>query len=125
MRERRGHADKTSSQRVDPNRIYWQRNTESASPTIEEEDEDEAEGSDSSSGEEGPSSRPRKGPRPPSYVSEDGVSYVVEARPRSVAPVANVQMVPMPMPMPMPMPITSPLPAHPSERGRVGTPPSR
>ncbi|KAF2638312.1 hypothetical protein P280DRAFT_80886 [Massarina eburnea CBS 473.64] len=28
----------------------------------------------------------RSGPRPPSYASEDGVSYIVEAAPRSVAP---------------------------------------
>ncbi|KAK2034066.1 hypothetical protein LX32DRAFT_689665 [Colletotrichum zoysiae] len=57
------------SVRVDPNRIYWQRNPNAASnagpPT--------SEGSHS-------------GPRPPSYASEDGVSYVVDARPRSMAP---------------------------------------
>ncbi|ORY15708.1 hypothetical protein BCR34DRAFT_477604 [Clohesyomyces aquaticus] len=34
-----------------------------------------------------PSPEPEtQGPRPPSYVSDDGVSYVVEAAPRSVAP---------------------------------------
>ncbi|KAF4592217.1 hypothetical protein GQ602_002516 [Ophiocordyceps camponoti-floridani] len=49
--------------RVDPNRLFWQRN----------EDAD---------------SRPEsgQGPRPPSYASEDGVDYVLEAQPRSVAP---------------------------------------
>ncbi|PHH59506.1 hypothetical protein CDD81_3146 [Ophiocordyceps australis] len=50
------------SVRVDPNRLFWQRN---GAPTRAEE---------------------RSGPRPPSYASEDGVSYVVEARPRSMAP---------------------------------------
>lgn len=40
------------------------------------------------------------GPRPPSYVSEDGVSYVVNAAPRSIAPTTDV-----------------PLPPHPAERG--------
>ncbi|PHH76197.1 hypothetical protein CDD82_4108 [Ophiocordyceps australis] len=50
------------SVRVDPNRLFWQRNE---APTRAED---------------------RSGPRPPSYASEDGVSYVVEARPRSMAP---------------------------------------
>ncbi|KAL0942133.1 uncharacterized protein CTRU02_200019 [Colletotrichum truncatum] len=74
------------SVRVDPNRIYWQRNPNAVS-------------------NEGPS-RSREassGPRPPSYASEDGVSYVVDARPRSVAPVVT----------------EVPLPPHPSEVGRM------
>lgn len=29
------------------------------------------------------------GPRPPSYASEDGVSYILEAEPRSTAPVGE------------------------------------
>ncbi|KAF5027486.1 hypothetical protein F66182_411 [Fusarium sp. NRRL 66182] len=68
--------------RVDPDRLFWQRN----------------EAVDLSQ------TRPnaRSGPRPPSYVSEDGVSYVVEAAPRSTAPTTEV-----------------PLPPHPSEFGRV------
>lgn len=74
-------------QRVDPNRIYWQRNPNAVlaanTPT---------------SGESS------SGPRPPSYASEDGVSYVVDARPRSVAPAVT----------------EVPLPPHPSEMGRVG-----
>ncbi|KAH8684184.1 hypothetical protein BGZ61DRAFT_480446 [Ilyonectria robusta] len=70
------------SVRVDPNRLFWQRN----------EAADEAQ------------LRPttRSGPRPPSYASDDGVSYVVEAAPRSTAPTVDV-----------------PLPTHPSEMGRV------
>lgn len=87
------------------------------------DNEDEREGGASSSsgdGEEGSSSttsRTRTGPRPPSYASEDGVSYVVEARPRSTI---NA-LAPQPQIVPMP----SPLPVHPSEMGRIATPPSR
>lgn len=80
----------TSIQRVDPNRIYWQRNP-NAAPNEEA----------SSRGESS------TGPRPPSYASEDGVSYVVEARPRSMAPAAMTDVL-------------TPLPTHPSERGRMG-----
>ncbi|RDA95597.1 hypothetical protein CP533_1173 [Ophiocordyceps camponoti-saundersi (nom. inval.)] len=49
--------------RVDPNRLFWQRNEEST----EEAEQD-------------------MGPRPPSYASENGVDYVLEAQPRSIAP---------------------------------------
>ena len=31
-------------------------------------------------------------PRPPSYASDDGVSYVVEAQPRSIAPLVDVPL---------------------------------
>ncbi|KAG5980656.1 hypothetical protein E4U55_003799 [Claviceps digitariae] len=51
------------SVRADPNRLFWQRN-ESVSPVM---------------------SRPGLR-RPPSYSSDDGISYIVEARPRSIAP---------------------------------------
>ncbi|KAJ4247164.1 hypothetical protein NW762_013303 [Fusarium torreyae] len=73
--------------RVDPDRLYWQRNEAVDLSQI----------------------RPntRAGPRPPSYVSEDGISYVVEATPRSTAPTTEV-----------------PLPLHPSELGRVGRVPT-
>ncbi|KAH8177806.1 hypothetical protein LIA77_02888 [Sarocladium implicatum] len=70
------------SVRVDPNRLFWQRNETSAS---------------------GARPETRTGPRPPSYASDDGVSYVVDAAPRSTAPTTDV-----------------PLPPHPSELGRVG-----
>lgn len=50
------------------------------------------------------SERPRV-PRPPSYASDDGVSYVVEAQPRSIAPVTDV-----------------PLGPHPAEAGRTARP---
>ena len=62
--------------------------------------------SSSTSGDEGSSSRPRGQRRPPSYASEDGVAYVIEAQPRSIAPTSEV-----------------PLPVHPSEAGRVATAP--
>ncbi|KAK1983148.1 hypothetical protein LZ30DRAFT_14946 [Colletotrichum cereale] len=75
------------SVRVDPNRIYWQRNP-NAAPNV------------------GPLTvgESNSGPRPPSYASEDGVSYVVDARPRSMAP-ATTEV---------------PMPPHPSEIRRVG-----
>jgi hypothetical protein len=74
-------------QRVDPNRLFWQRN-----------DQTRVDAESSSS------TRPATGgPRPPSYASDDGVSYVVEAQPRSIAPTTDV-----------------PLPPHPSEVGRLG-----
>jgi hypothetical protein len=80
--------------RVDPNRIYWQRN-EDLPRTPEEEDVP-------SPSDAGPRRQRSGSPRPPSYASDDGVSYVVEAQPRSVAPTTDV-----------------PLPVHPSEVGRV------
>ncbi|GJN69959.1 hypothetical protein VFPFJ_09708 [Purpureocillium lilacinum] len=54
------------SVRVDPDRLFWQRNAD-ANPN---------------------SGRPetRSGPRPPSYASDDGVSYMMDVRPRSIAP---------------------------------------
>ncbi|KAK2001569.1 hypothetical protein LX36DRAFT_667856 [Colletotrichum falcatum] len=73
------------SVRVDPNRIYWQRNPNAASNV-------------------GSSTQSRSGPRPPSYASEDGVSYVVDARPRSMAPAMTEALIP----------------PHPSEIGRIG-----
>jgi hypothetical protein len=72
-------------QRVDPNRIFWARNT--AAPAT------------------APLTRSlsrQAAPRPPSYASDDGVGYVVEAAPRSIAPPEDV-----------------PLPIHPAERGRI------
>lgn len=70
-------------QRVDPNRLYWQRNDAPLQRQTSNE-------------------RPNTATRPPSYISEDGVGYVVDAAPRSTAPTYEV-----------------PLPVHPSERGRV------
>jgi len=75
------------SVRVDPNRIFWQRN--------------EAAEVSRSGTEESQEERPMTANRPPSYISEDGVDYVIDAAPRSIAPVTDV-----------------PLPQHPSEVGR-------
>ena len=87
-------------QRVDPNRLYWMRNEHARAEEVSDI-------SSSSSGSgSSQSSRGRANvPRPPSYSSDDGVSYVVEARPRSVAPQANGR------------PADS---SHPSESGRSG-----
>lgn len=73
------------SVRVDPNRFFWQRN-DAAEPAPPQT---------------------ATGPRPPSYASDDGVSYVVDAVPRSVAPSSDGEQQPV----------------HPSERGRAGQPP--
>lgn len=89
----RAHADKP--QRVDPDRLFWQRNEAAAAGDAE-----------------GMPRRPETsaGPRPPSYASDDGVSYVVEAAPRSTAPREDASQ-------PLPLPL------HPSEVGRVAHPP--
>jgi len=90
---------------------------EEAPATVAEDSSEEA-GSSSSSGGGGSTSRsssssshddddqprPRAG-RPPSYMSDDGVNYVVEARPRSMAPGTDVPLAP-----------------HPAEIGRIGRP---
>jgi len=68
------------SVRVDPNRIFWQRNEEAA-----------LERQNSTSGPEG---RPSTAHRPPSYISEDGVDYVIELAPRSIAPTTDVPLAP-------------------------------
>lgn len=54
--------------------------------------------------DESDSGRPRVR-RPPSYASDDGVTYVVEAQPRSMAPTVDV-----------------PLGQHPAEAGRAARP---
>lgn len=84
----------TVEQRVDPNRLYWARNERAA--TVE--DEYDSSSSSSGSGGQAPGTRSNI-PRPPSYSSDDGVSYVVDARPRSIAPRSD---------------------SHPSQTGRGG-----
>ncbi|KAI1814423.1 hypothetical protein GGS20DRAFT_548548 [Poronia punctata] len=72
------------SVRVDPNRIYWQRaeppkpQPSTATPTDMNGDanDEHAHGA--------PHEQQLR--RPPSYASDDGVEYVVDARPRSIAP---------------------------------------
>jgi hypothetical protein len=68
-----------SSVRVDPNLLHWQR--------AEAQENRSSVFSDLSYSRTGASviaaQQPVEAPRPPSYVSEDGVSYIVEAAPRS------------------------------------------
>jgi hypothetical protein len=86
-----------SSVRVDPNLLHWQRvdaanaaPTDTAAPPKPTNRQSQAP-IPSSSRNNSSSSLPREReeeqqhvrPRPPSYVSDDGVSYVVEAAPRS------------------------------------------
>ncbi|KAI9771170.1 MAG: hypothetical protein M1840_002521 [Geoglossum simile] len=68
--------------RADPNLLHWQRN-------------------ESHQGED-PQHRPNTANRPPSYISDDGVSYAISATPQTVYSEEH-----------------SPLPTHPSEFGRV------
>lgn len=97
--------------RVDPDRIFWQRNPNAPSTT---DDEDASASTSASASSSASRLSPGSGqngsaPRPPSYVSEDGVDYVVEARPRSMAP-GSVE--------PRTQTVQAPLPVHPSESGR-------
>ncbi|RYP70735.1 hypothetical protein DL771_005230 [Monosporascus sp. 5C6A] len=81
------------SVRVDPNRLYWHR-------IDGHHHHHQAPGSMSESSSDDPGySQTRPGSadtgtgiaaRPPSYASDDGVAYVVEARPRSIAPLSDV-----------------------------------
>ncbi|KAF2662485.1 hypothetical protein K491DRAFT_700286 [Lophiostoma macrostomum CBS 122681] len=88
-----------SSVRVDPNLLHWQRVEANAAAANGQPSSRLSSHPNSRSGsvsgapavEETPATpsqtqNQNQGPRPPSYVSEDGVSYVVEAAPRSVAP---------------------------------------
>ena len=71
---------------MNPNLVHWQRTGNTSN---------EHSPAESSAGQNRPLLN-----RPPSYASDDGVDYVVEAQPRST--VYDVQM-----------------PVHPSERGRL------
>ncbi|KAK7755012.1 hypothetical protein SLS62_003096 [Diatrype stigma] len=78
------------SVRVDPNRLFWQRNEDApvspAAASSRRSHHSGNSGSDSSSEQSEPRPDSAASARPPSYASEDGVSYVVEARPRSIVP---------------------------------------
>ncbi|PQE25644.1 U5 snRNP complex subunit protein [Rutstroemia sp. NJR-2017a BBW] len=67
------------SVRVDPNRIYWQRNEAPLNRSLSRLSE-----------------RPSTANRPPSYMSDDGVGYVVEAAPRSTVPGGEDSLPPHP-----------------------------
>jgi len=76
-----------SSVRVDPNLLHWQRVEGTASaPGLPATHPHPSSRNGSVSGPAQAASPESTGPRPPSYASDDGVSYVVEAAPRSVAP---------------------------------------
>ncbi|KAH7086418.1 hypothetical protein FB567DRAFT_70093 [Paraphoma chrysanthemicola] len=93
-----------SSVRVDPNLLHWQRANTALPTTTNNNDARTSIFSDLSYSRNGsvvgpapplPTTAQRQhdqseGPRPPSYVSEDGVSYIVEAHPRSTAPRQSV-----------------------------------
>lgn len=79
-----------SSVRVDPNLLHWQRveNTTSSIPPAHPGSRNGSVSSTTSgpvvrNGSPTPPQQENGGPRPPSYVSEDGVSYIMEAAPRS------------------------------------------
>ena len=76
---------------MNPNLVYWQK-VEAArrQSTIPEGDLESGQATAN---------------RPPSYISDDGVEYVIEAQPRTT--------------------VSDRLPVHPSERGRIGTIPTR
>ncbi|CAK7208763.1 hypothetical protein SBRCBS47491_000203 [Sporothrix bragantina] len=117
------------SVRVDPNRIYWQRNEDASVSSNSSRSRDASNnssrsrsqssgrganmrgGAASSDADNDNSARDstdgRQSPRPPSYMSDDGVQYVVEAQPRSIAPTAEI-----------------PLPQHPAEVGRTAPRPA-
>ena len=128
-----------SLQRVDPNRIYWQRTSEvmpaaasdlgGSSSTSTVDGSTTVAGESSSSASSGPGGRRQRrgssdgddassvysssgaggnsGPRPPSYVSDDGITYVVNAAPRSTILFSAEQAAA----------VQQPLPQHPAERG--------
>jgi hypothetical protein len=89
------------TQRADPNRLYWMRNQQAPVQPVDEVSDISSSGGSGTgipggteytvsaastvSSESGGAPRSAV-PRPPSYSSDDGVSYVVEARPRSIAP---------------------------------------
>ncbi|RYP18860.1 hypothetical protein DL766_008581 [Monosporascus sp. MC13-8B] len=82
------------SVRVDPNRFYWQR-IDGGHHHHQQAPGSGSSSESSSDGPDYPETRPgsagsRTADRPPSYASDDGVAYVVEARPRSIAPLSDV-----------------------------------
>ncbi|GAP83253.1 hypothetical protein SAMD00023353_0402730 [Rosellinia necatrix] len=106
------------SVRVDPNRIYWQR---AGSPLPSSVTSSSLSSSSASSTTDDDSERygPRAARRPPSYASDDGIEYVLDARPRSIAPPPSSvysQTSTMGTPLIVNMANAPPLP-HPALRG--------
>ncbi|KAF2450880.1 hypothetical protein P171DRAFT_148120 [Karstenula rhodostoma CBS 690.94] len=73
-----------SSVRVDPNLLHWQR--VGSSPTPPQVLGRDSRSSSHPASRSGSVSGAADVPRPPSYASDDGVGYAVDAAPRSVAP---------------------------------------
>lgn len=89
-----------SSVRVDPNLLHWQRVEDNRAQSAISMPRSRNGSVVASSTHDAPAAtEPVEGPRPPSYVSEDGVSYITEAVPRSVAP-AQEELAPAPAPAP-------------------------
>jgi hypothetical protein len=74
-----------SSVRVDPNLLHWQRADAQNNRHSIVSDVTQFPGPGAANASLRPSvpGSAQEGPRPPSYISEDGVSYIVEAAPRS------------------------------------------
>ncbi|KAL1878332.1 hypothetical protein Plec18167_004401 [Paecilomyces lecythidis] len=85
-----------SSVRINPNLLYWQRVDEERPKTGDDNanSENNASGNANANGNDNGNnnrndngeSRPATAHRPPSYVSDTGVDYVLNAQPRSIAP---------------------------------------
>jgi hypothetical protein len=76
-----------SSVRVDPNLLHWQRVQEAnANASLPQLPSPASRTSSHPVSRTGSVSSAQEERRPPSYVSEDGVGYAVDAAPRSVAP---------------------------------------
>ncbi|KAK4205501.1 hypothetical protein QBC40DRAFT_320375 [Triangularia verruculosa] len=74
------------SVRVDPNGFFWARNERVGDEGRSSEERGETRTGTAGGGNGNGSGNGNGVRRPPSYASDDGVSYVVEARPRSMAP---------------------------------------
>jgi hypothetical protein len=75
-----------SSVRVDPNLLHWQRVEDNRAQSAISMPRSRNASVVAASTHDTPAAEPVDAPRPPSYVSEDGVSYITEAAPRSIAP---------------------------------------
>lgn len=75
-----------SSVRADPNLLHWQRVEENRAQSAISMPRSRNASVVASSTHDAPAAEPLDAPRPPSYVSEDGVSYITDAAPRSLAP---------------------------------------
>ena len=84
-----------SSVRVDPNLLHWQRVDDNRAQSAISMPRSRNGSVVAASTHDAPANTPAEGPRPPSYVSEDGVSYITEAVPRSVT---SAQDAPAPDP---------------------------